>query len=187
MKHTCPLAPRHFCFGWKRWFWWHLVPLFLLNMVHHVTAAAVTRIATCHRFNIIWTMGHFHSDIIGSRSNVTLFTRWDCWNDQTCKFCYLFSVVPKWSSETSLKASSSIDSSLLMSGQFSIIQSRNVPQLKPERWVGAGGDTEGCGFKLLQHFKDKLFPSECVLMILDAEVAVFFFWVISVTRPQHMT
>lgn len=37
-----------------------------------------------------------------------------------------------------------------------------------------GGDTEGCGFKLLQHFKDKLFPSECVLMILDAEAAVFF-------------
>lgn len=48
-----------------------------------------------------------------------------------------------------------------MSGQFSIIQSRN-------------GDTKGYGFKLLQRFKDKLFPSECVLMILDVEVAGFF-------------
>lgn len=37
----------------------------------------------------------------------------------------------------------------------------------------SGGDTEGCGFKLLQHFKDKLFSFECV-MILDAEVAGFF-------------
>lgn len=45
-------------------------------------------------------------------------------------FCYLFSVVPKASSETSLKASSSIDSSALMSAQFSIIQSRDVSQLK---------------------------------------------------------
>lgn len=160
--------------------------------MHHVTAAAVTtRVATCLRFNIIWTMGHFHSDIIRSRCNVSLFTCRDCWNDQTCKFCYLFSVVPTWSSETSLKASSSIDSSSLMSGQFSIIQSRTVSQLKSKMWHifwgGVCGNIEGCGFKLLQYFKDKLFPSKCVLMILDAEVAGGFFWVILVTRPQQLT